>query len=54
MKERLGNPYIRYTELSFKEPGDDGLINRSAHNTRDMVYDSPVVIDWLLKQRRTP
>lgn len=49
MKERLGNPHIRYTELPFKKAGDDGIINNSAHNTRDMVYDRQVVMDWLLK-----
>lgn len=51
LRDELKNPHVRYTELSFARPGDNGMLNDSAHNTWDMVYESPAAMQWLLQQR---
>lgn len=51
LRDELKNPHVRYTELSFARPGDNGMLNDSAHNSWDMVYESPAAMQWLLQQR---
>lgn len=54
LQNELHNPNVRYTEFTFHQAGDNGIINNSPHNTWDAVYNSPAVIQWLLTQRKTP
>ncbi|PJG86116.1 alpha/beta hydrolase-fold protein [Conservatibacter flavescens] len=49
----LNAPNVRYTEFSFEQAGDNGIINNNAHNTWDSVFNSPEVMTWLLQQQLT-
>ncbi|MDG6895024.1 hypothetical protein A6A20_05135 [Volucribacter amazonae] len=49
----LNAPFVKYNELIFQQVGDNGMINNNAHNSWDMAFDSPTVINWLLQQRRS-
>ncbi|WP_249963154.1 alpha/beta hydrolase-fold protein [Histophilus somni] len=53
LKEQLNAQNVKYTEFSFIQAGDNGIVNNNAHNTWDAVYNSPEVIQWLLKQKRS-
>lgn len=53
LKYKLHNKNVRYTEFTFLNSGDNGFINNNAHNTWDAVFNSPVVYDWLLQQKRS-
>lgn len=48
----LGHRDLRYTELSYEVPGDSGYVNTSAHNSWDLVFNSPDSWTWLLGKRR--
>ncbi|OOF59977.1 alpha/beta hydrolase-fold protein [Rodentibacter myodis] len=48
----LGAKHVRYTEFSMEKEGDNGILNNSAHNTWDVVFNSPEVLGWLLQQKR--
>lgn len=48
----LGHRDLRYTELSYEVPGDSGYVNTSAHNSWDLVFNSPDAWTWLLGKRR--
>ncbi|MDH3000580.1 phospholipase [Chelonobacter oris] len=50
--EQLKNPYVKYTEFSFNQLGDNGILNNNPHNTWDAVFNSPEAISWLLRQKR--
>lgn len=41
---------IRYTELPYSAPFDSGYITANAHNSWEVAFSSPVVIQWLLSQ----
>lgn len=43
---------LRYTEVSFTQPGDSGYLGSSAHNSWDLAFNSPDVWTWLLSKRR--
>ncbi|TCJ98498.1 putative peptidase [Volucribacter psittacicida] len=49
----LNAPFVKYNELTFQQVGDNGIINNNAHNSWDMAFDSPAVMNWLLQQKRT-
>ncbi|MDU8924874.1 phospholipase [Pasteurellaceae bacterium LIM206] len=51
LKNKLNAPNVKYTELYFSQAGDSGIINANAHNTWDLVFNSPTVLQWLLQQR---
>lgn len=42
---------VKYTEFSFQQAGDNGIINNNPHNTWDAVFNSPEVMMWLLNQK---
>lgn len=48
----LGHRDLRYTEVSFTQPGDSGYLNSSAHNSWDLAFNSPDVWTWLLSKSR--
>lgn len=48
----LNAPNVRYTEFTTEQAGDNGIINNNAHNTWDAVFNSPEVMQWLLRQKR--
>lgn len=52
LSEQLNAPNVKYTEFSFEQAGDNGIVNNNPHNTWDAVYNSPEVIEWLLQQKR--
>ena len=52
LKEQLNAPNVKYTEFSFEQAGDNGIVNNNPHNTWDAVYNSPEVMGWLLKQKK--
>ncbi|QHB17025.1 alpha/beta hydrolase-fold protein [Mannheimia pernigra] len=52
LHEQLNAPNVKYTEFSFEQAGDNGIVNNNPHNTWDAVYNSPEVIEWLLQQKR--
>ncbi|MDO4430051.1 MAG: alpha/beta hydrolase-fold protein [Lonepinella koalarum] len=52
LKEELNAPNVKYTEFTFEQAGDNGIVNNNPHNTWDAVYNSPEVIGWLLQQKR--
>lgn len=52
LKEQLNAPNVKYTEFTFEQAGDNGIVNNNAHNTWDAVYNSPEIIHWLLQQKR--
>ncbi|MEG9481918.1 alpha/beta hydrolase-fold protein [Mannheimia sp. HC-2023] len=52
LTEQLNAPNVKYTEFSFTQAGDNGIVNNNPHNTWDAVYNSPEVIEWLLQQKR--
>ncbi|HHW7507892.1 TPA: alpha/beta hydrolase-fold protein [Mannheimia haemolytica] len=52
LKEELNAPNVKYTEFTFEQAGDNGIVNNNPHNTWDAVYNSPEVIEWLLQQKR--
>lgn len=45
-------PNVKYTEFTTERTGDNGIINNNAHNTWDAVFNSPEVMQWLLRQKR--
>ncbi|TCP96278.1 putative peptidase [Cricetibacter osteomyelitidis] len=47
----LNAPNVKYTEFTFNQAGDNGIINNNAHNTWDAVFNSPEVMTWLLQQK---
>lgn len=47
----LEHPDLRYTEVSFAQPGDSGYLASSAHNSWDLAFNSPDVWNWLLSRR---
>lgn len=52
LHEQLNAPNVKYTEFSFEQAGDNGIVNNNPHNTWDAVYNSPEVIEWLVQQKR--
>lgn len=48
----LHSKNVRYTEFTTERKGDNGISNNNAHNTWDVVFNSPEVIQWLLQQKR--
>lgn len=52
LSKQLNAPNVKYTEFSFEQAGDNGIVNNNPHNTWDAVYNSPEVIKWLLQQKR--
>lgn len=52
LKNELGAKNVKYTEFTMEKVGDNGIVNNNPHNTWDAVFDSPAVINWLLKQRK--
>lgn len=48
----LKAPFLRYTEFSTMQAGDNGILSKNPHNTWESVFDSPEVIHWLLTQKR--
>ncbi|GAB1658105.1 TPA: alpha/beta hydrolase-fold protein [Mannheimia haemolytica] len=52
LKDELNAPNVKYTEFTFEQAGDNGIVNNNPHNTWDAVYNSPEVIGWLLQQKR--
>lgn len=52
LSEQLNAPNVKYTEFSFEQAGDNGIVNNNPHNTWDAVYNSPEIIEWLLQQKR--
>nr|WP_237052417.1 alpha/beta hydrolase-fold protein [Mannheimia granulomatis] len=52
LKEQLNAPNVKYTEFSFTQAGDNGIVHNNPHNTWDAVYNSPEIIEWLLQQKR--
>lgn len=52
LANEVGNTQVKYTELNFLQAGDNGIINNNAHNSWDMVFNSPYIHQWLLAQQR--
>lgn len=50
LHEQLKNPHVKYTEFSFNQVGDNGILNNNPHNTWDAVFNSPEAHAWLLQQ----
>ncbi|NBI13624.1 phospholipase [[Haemophilus] felis] len=48
LKEQLKSEQVRYTELNIQNEGGYGIINNNPHNTWDLVFNSPEIINWLL------
>ncbi|MGR3806745.1 Predicted peptidase [Pasteurella testudinis DSM 23072] len=53
LHDQLKNPNVRYTEFSFNQAGDNGILNNNPHNTWDAVFNSLEVNLWLLQQKIT-
>lgn len=51
LHQQLKNPYVKYTEFSFNQSGDNGILNNNPHNTWDAVFNSPEANLWLLQQK---
>lgn len=51
LQQQLKNPYVNYTEFSFNQAGDNGILNNNPHNTWDAVFNSPEANLWLLRQK---
>lgn len=52
LAEQLQAPFVKYTEFSTTQAGDNGIIHHNPHNTWDAVFNSPEVMMWLLEQRK--
>lgn len=52
LHNQLHAPYVKYTEFTTEKSGDNGIINNNPHNTWDVVFNSPEVMQWLLQQHR--
>ncbi|TNG96856.1 phospholipase [Pasteurellaceae bacterium USgator11] len=52
LRQQLKNPAVKYTEFSFEQAGDNGIVNNNPHNTWDAVFNSPAAQRWLLQQTR--
>lgn len=52
LSQQLQSTSAKYTEFSFEQVGDNGILNNNPHNTWDAVFNSPEVNLWLLKQRK--
>lgn len=52
LHSQLHAPYVKYTEFTTEKAGDNGIVNNNPHNTWDVIFNSPEVMQWLLQQRR--
>ncbi|MGX2967062.1 phospholipase [Ursidibacter sp. B-7004-1] len=50
LSKEIGSKFVRYTEFTTQKEGDNGIVNNNAHNSWDAVFNSPEVMNWLLKQ----
>ncbi|EIJ70912.1 alpha/beta hydrolase-fold protein [Pasteurella bettyae] len=53
LTQELQASHMKYTEFTMQSAGDNGIVNASAHNTWDAVFNSPEVMKWLLNQKLT-
>lgn len=54
LHNQLRAPYVKYTEFTTEKAGDNGIMSDNPHNTWEAVFNSPEVMQWLLRQRRNP
>ena len=51
LSKEIGSKFVKYTEFTTQQEGDNGIVNNNAHNSWDAVFNSPEAMEWLLKQK---